>query len=279
LKDWDLNITPQSKLLKFNFREVWSYKDLVLMFVKKDVITTYKQTILGPLWFVIQPIMTLLVYVFVFGNIANISTDGLPQSLFYLSGIILWNYFSECFLQTSDTFLQNSEIFGKVYFPRIVIPISKSISGLLKFFIQFLLFIIIYCYYFFIDQNVSPNLHIVLVPLFVVILSGYGLGFGLLFSALTSKYRDLKFFLQFGVQLLMFSTPIIYPLSSLDGKILKIMQLNPFTHVFEAFKYAFLGKGFMSFSGLIYSTLLMLFVLIVGLIVFNKTEKNFMDTV
>ena len=249
------------------------------MFVKKDVITTYKQTILGPLWFVIQPIMTLLVYVFVFGNIANISTDGLPQSLFYLSGIILWNYFSECFLQTSDTFLQNSEIFGKVYFPRIVIPISKSISGLLKFFIQFLLFIIIYCYYFFIDQNVSPNLHIVLVPLFVVILSGYGLGFGLLFSALTSKYRDLKFFLQFGVQLLMFSTPIIYPLSSLDGKILKIMQLNPFTHVFEAFKYAFLGKGFMSFSGLIYSTLLMLFVLIVGLIVFNKTEKNFMDTV
>lgn len=279
MKDWDLNITSENKLLKLNFREVWSYKDLVLMFVKKDVITTYKQTILGPLWFLIQPIMTLLVYIFVFGNIANISTDGLPQSLFYLSGIIFWNYFSECFLQTSDTFLQNSEIFGKVYFPRVVIPISKLISGLLKFFIQFLLFILIYSYYFFIDQKVSPNFYIVLMPLFVFILSGFGLGFGLLFSALTSKYRDLKFFLQFGVQLLMFSTPIIYPLSSLDGKILKIMQLNPLTHVFEAFKYAFLGKGVISFNGLIYSTLIMLLVLIVGLIIFNKTEKNFMDTV
>lgn len=276
---WDVNITSKNKFLNLNFKEIWRYKDLMMMFVKRDVITIYKQTILGPIWFLVQPVMTMLVFMFVFGNIANISTDGLPHSLFYLSGIILWNYFSECFIQTSDTFLQNSEIFGKVYFPRFIIPMSKSISGLLKFLIQFLLFFLIYCYYFFVEKLVSPTIFVAIIPLIVLVVAGYGLGFGLIFSSLTSKYRDVKFLMQFGVQLLMFSTPIIYPLSSLKGNVLFIMKMNPFTHVFEAFKYAFLGKGAVSFYGLIYSFLFMLIVLFIGIIYFNKTEKNFMDTI
>lgn len=279
MQDWDLHITSRKKILTLNLRELWNFKDLLLMFVKKDIITIYKQTILGPIWFFVQPIMTTLIFMFVFGNIANISTDGLPQSLFYLSGIVLWNYFSECFIQTSDTFLQNTEIFGKVYFPRIIIPVSKVFSGFVKFLIQFSLFLAIFFFHFISNDQISPNVNILLTPTIVLIIAGYGLGLGLIFSSLTSKYRDLKFLLQFGVQLLMFSTPIIYPLSTLDGNALIFMKLNPLTHLFEAFKYSFLGNGILNYIGIIYSLSIMLIVLLIGTIFFNRTEKNFIDSV
>lgn len=279
MQDWDLHITSRKKILTLNLRELWNFKDLLLMFVKKDVITVYKQTILGPIWFFVQPIMTTLIFMFVFGNIANISTDGLPQSLFYLSGIVLWNYFSECFIQTSDTFLQNTEIFGKVYFPRIIIPASKVLSGLIKFLIQFSLFLTIFFIHFFSNDLINPNINILLTPIIVLIIAGYGLGLGLIFSSLTSKYRDLKFLLQFGVQLLMFSTPIIYPLSNLDGNALIFMKLNPLTHLFEAFKYSFLGNGVLDYIGIIYSFSIMVIFLLIGTIFFNRTEKNFIDSV
>ena len=279
MQDWDLHITSRKKILTLNLRELWNFKDLLLMFVKKDIITIYKQTILGPIWFFVQPIMTTLIFMFVFGNIANISTDGLPQSLFYLSGIVLWNYFSECFIQTSDTFLQNTEIFGKVYFPRIIIPVSKVFSGFVKFLIQFSLFLAIFFFHFISNDQISPNVNILLTPTIVLIIAGYGLGLGLIFSSLTSKYRDLKFLLQFGVQLLMFSTPIIYPLSTLDGNALIFMKLNPLTHLFEAFKYSFLGNGILNYIGIIYSLSIKLIVLLIGTIFFNRTEKNFIDSV
>ena len=279
MQDWDLHITSRKKILTLNLRELWNFKDLLLMFVKKDIITIYKQTILGPIWFFVQPIMTTLIFMFVFGNIANISTDGLPQSLFYLSGIVLWNYFSECFIQTSDTFLQNTEIFGKVYFPRIIIPVSKVFSGFVKFLIQFSLFLAMFFFHFISNDQISPNVNILLTPIIVLIIAGYGLGLGLIFSSLTSKYRDLKFLLQFGVQLLMFSTPIIYPLSTLDGNALIFMKLNPLTHLFEAFKYSFLGNGILNYIGIIYSLSIMLIVLLIGTIFFNRTEKNFIDSV
>ena len=279
MQDWDLHITSRKKILTLNLRELWNFKDLLLMFDKKDIITIYKQTILGPIWFFVQPIMTTLIFMFVFGNIANISTDGLPQSLFYLSGIVLWNYFSECFIQTSDTFLQNTEIFGKVYFPRIIIPVSKVFSGFIKFLIQFSLFLAMFFFHFISNDQISPNVNILLTPTIVLIIAGYGLGLGLIFSSLTSKYRDLKFLLQFGVQLLMFSTPIIYPLSTLDGNALIFMKLNPLTHLFEAFKYSFLGNGILNYIGIIYSLSIMLIVLLIGTIFFNRTEKNFIDSI
>ena len=279
MKNWDIVISSKNKFFKLNFYEIWSYKDLILMFVKRDVITIYKQTILGPIWFVIQPVMTMLIYVFVFGNIANISTDGLPQPLFYLAGIIMWNYFSECFIQISETFVQNTEIFGKVYFPRIVIPISKIISSLIKFLIQFILFIIFLLFYIINMNVVNPSFWILLMPFLLVLLSALGLGFGLIFTSLTSKYRDLKFLMQFGIQLLMFSTPIIYPLSSLKGDVLEIMKLNPLTHIIEAFKFSFLGQGSLDFGGILYSTIFTILIVFFGIYVFNRTEKNFIDSI
>jgi len=279
MKNWDIVISSRNKFFNLNFKEIWFYRDLILMFVKRDVITIYKQTILGPIWFVIQPIMTMLIYVFVFGNIANISTDGLPQPLFYLAGIILWNYFSECFMQISETFTQNTEIFGKVYFPRLVIPVSKLISSLIKFLIQFILFFIFFLYYKINMNLINPSIWILLTPFLLLILSGIGLGFGLLFTSLTSKYRDLKFLMQFGIQLLMFSTPIIYPLSSLKGNIFNIMEINPLTHILEAFKFSFLGQGSLNFGGLLYSTIFMLFTVLFGIYIFNRTEKNFIDSI
>ena len=279
MKEWTIYIKPKRSLFQLNIREIWEFRDLISMFIKRDIVTLYKQTILGPIWFFIQPVMTMLVYMFVFANIANISTDGLPQSLFYLSGIIMWNYFAECFNQTADTFSQNSQIFGKVYFPRLILPISKIISGFIKFLIQSLLFFLVFIYYLITKDVLEPSWWILITPLLVILMAGFGLGFGLIFTSLTTKYRDLKFLIQFGVQLLMFATPIIYPLSSVKGKLLSIMNLNPFTHVFESFKYAFLGKGINNIEGLMYSTFFMVLVLFLGVLIFNKTEKNFMDTV
>ena len=279
MKNWTIYIKPKRSLFQINIKEIWEFRDLIFMFIKRDIVTLYKQTILGPIWFFIQPILTMLVYIFVFANIAKLSTDGLPESLFYLSGIIMWNYFAECFNQTSDTFSQNSQIFGKVYFPRLILPISKIISGFIKFLIQSLLFYVVVFFYLVTTDFLNPSLWILLSPLLVILMAGFGLGFGLIFTSLTTKYRDLKFLIQFGVQLLMFATPIIYPLSSVKGKLLTIMNYKPFTHVFESFKFAFLGKGVNNIEGLTYSIIFMLFVLFLGVLIFNKTEKNFMDTV
>jgi lipopolysaccharide transport system permease protein len=279
-QNWTTVIEPKKSLLDLNLKELWAYKDLLGMFIKRDIVTVYKQTILGPIWFLVQPIMTMLVYIFIFGNVAGLSTDGLPKALFYLSGIVIWNYFSECFNQTSDTFTQNAQIFGKVYFPRLIIPLSKVISGLIKFLIQFILFLIVFAYYSFqSDQNIDPNRYISLLPLLIVLMAGIGLGAGLIFSSLTTKYRDLKFLIVFGVQLVMYATPIIYPLSSVGGKMRALMFWNPFAHIIETFKYGFLGEGVMSWQGLAYSTGFMLVVLFLGVLIFNKTERKFMDTV
>lgn len=278
-KEWDLIIKPQQKLLNFNLKEIWQYRDLLTMLVKRDVVTVYKQTVLGPIWFFIQPIMTMLVYVVVFGNIAEISTDEIPKPLFYLSGIIIWNYFSECFLQTSDTFAQNQDMFGKVYFPRLIMPLSKVVSGLIKFFIQFALFLIIYLYFMIEGVSVSISWSVLLVPYLIVVMACLGLGFGLIFTSMTTKYRDLRFLVQFGVQLLMYATPIIYPMSLIEGHLKTVISLNPLAHVVEAFKYGFLGRGELSMYGLIYATVFATVILVLGIFIFNKTEKSFVDTI
>jgi lipopolysaccharide transport system permease protein len=243
------------------------------------VVTVYKQTVLGPIWFFVQPIMTMLVYIVVFGNIAGIPTDGIPKPLFYLSGIIIWNYFSECFLKTSDTFTVNQDMFGKVYFPRLIMPLSKVVSGLIKFFIQFILFLVLYLYFLVDGVPVQLGFELLLVPYFIVLMALLGLGFGLIFTSMTTKYRDLKFLIQFGVQLLMYATPIIYPMSEIPEKIRYFIFFNPLSHIVEGFKLAFLGQGSLTTSGLLYSSACTLIVLIVGILIFNKTEKTFVDTV
>ncbi len=278
-KKWDLIIEPQQGLLDVNFKEIWNYRDLLFLFVKRDVVTVYKQTVLGPIWFFVQPIMTMLVYIVVFGNIAGIPTDGIPKPLFYLSGIIIWNYFSECFLKTSDTFTVNQDMFGKVYFPRLIMPLSKVVSGLIKFFIQFFLFIVVYLYFLVDGVPVQLGVELLLVPYFIVLMALLGLGFGLIFTSMTTKYRDLKFLIQFGVQLLMYATPIIYPMSEIPEKIRYFIFFNPLSHIVEGFKLAFLGQGSLTTSGLLYSSVCTLIVLIVGILIFNKTEKTFVDTV
>lgn len=278
-KEWDLIIKPQQKLLNFNLKEIWQYRDLLTMLVKRDVVTVYKQTVLGPIWFFIQPIMTMLVYVVVFGEIADISTDDIPKPLFYLSGIIIWNYFSECFMQTSDTFAQNQDMFGKVYFPRLIMPLSKVVSGLIKFFIQFALFLIIYFYFMIDGVSVSISWSVLLVPYLIVVMACLGLGFGLIFTSMTTKYRDLRFLVQFGVQLLMYATPIIYPMSLIEGRLKTVISLNPLAHVVEAFKYGFLGRGELSMYGLVYATVFATAILVLGIFIFNKTERSFVDTI
>ncbi len=276
---WDIIIEPKKKVFDVNFKEVYRYKDLLFLFVKRDIITVYKQTILGPIWYVVQPIMTMAVYIVIFGNIAGLPSDGIPKPLFYLCGIIIWNYFSECFIQTSDTFGKNQDMFGKVYFPRLIVPLSVVMSGLIKFGIQFLLFAAVYAYYAINGGEVYLNESVIVVPYLVVLMAALGLGFGLIFTSLTTKYRDLKFLLQFGVQLLMYATPIIYPMSMVEGKLKTIISLNPMAHIVETFKYAFLAKGEFSFQGIAYASICAFVILLLGVIVFSRTEKNFVDTV
>ena len=281
-KNWDLIIEPQGGLLNLGLKELWRYKDLLEMFVRRDVVTLYKQTVLGPLWYVIQPIFTTITFMFVFGNIAGIPTDGIPQPLFYMAGILCWNYFSECLTRTSDTFLTNQAIFGKVYFPRMVVPLSITISGLLKFLIQLILFIILYVFFFVKGANVSLNIYGLLFPLLVIMLAGLGLGFGILISSMTTKYRDLKFLVAFGVQLWMYISPVAYPLSEARDKFPKfawIVQYNPISPIIETFKYGVLGEGVFSWGGLAYSFVFTIVLLLSGTIVFNKIERNFMDVV
>ena len=276
---WDTVIQPKQHLLDFQLAEVWRYRDLLGMFVRRDVVTVYKQTVLGPVWYVVQPILMTAIYVLVFGRIAKISTDGLPQILFYLSGIVLWNYFSETFTLTSKTFKENESIFGKVYFPRIIMPMSKIVSGLIKFGIQFGFFITVYLYYGMQGYAVSPTVYVVYLPLLILLMAGLSLGCGIIFTSLTSKYRDLTFLIQFGVQLLMYATPIIYPVSTIPQKYAFIIQANPMTPIVEGFRYALLGAGNFDFGQLGYSAGFTLVLLVTGIIIFNKTEKTFMDTV
>jgi lipopolysaccharide transport system permease protein len=279
IEGFDLVVTPRKHLFDINLYDIIRYRDLLMMFVKRDIITVYKQTILGPTWFFLQPILTMLTYVVIFGQLAGLSTDSLPPALFYISGIIFWNYFSDCFTKTSDTFIINSGIFGKVYFPRLIVPLSIVISSLLKFLIQSGLFIILFLYYYFKLGTIHPNATAFLIPVYILLMAGLGLGLGIIFTSLTTKYRDLKFLLQFGIQLMMYASPIIYPMNSVSGKLAIILKLNPVTHIIEGFKYGMLGQGQFSWLGLAYSTGVMLVLLLIGVVIFNKTEQNFMDTV
>lgn len=279
-KTWTTIIKPHNKLWEVDFKELWRYRDLFMMYVKRDIITMYKQTILGPLWFVIQPAITTIMYMIVFGGIAGISTDGLPQPLFYLAGICLWQYFADCLNKTSSTFISNQGIFGKVYFPRLVAPLSTIVSGLVKLGIQILLFVIVYIYFLAIGTPVEPNWALSLFPLLVIMIAGLALGFGIIISSLTTKYRDLTILFTFIVQLWMYGTPVIYPLSSIpEGKIKLLMQLNPVTPIVETFKYGTLGTGEFSWNMLGYSFCFMLVVLSIGIVLFNKVQRSFMDTV
>ena len=278
-EQWDLVIRPRRSIFQIDIKAIWEYRDLLAMFVKRDIVVVYKQTILGPLWFFIQPIMTTLIYIIVFGRIARISTDGVPMILFYLSGIIMWNYFSECFNITAKTFTENAGIFGKVYFPRLIMPLSKVISGLIKFGIQFGLFLLVYFYFLFHTESIHPNISLLLVPYLIVIMALLGLGFGIIFTSLTTKYRDLNFLISFGVQLLMYATPVIYPVSAIPEKYKLYILANPMTPIIEAFKHAFLGTGYLNASGLLYATAFTFVTFLIGVIIFNKTEQNFIDTV
>jgi len=281
-KDWDIVIKPEGNRFKLNLAEVWAYKDLLMMYVKRDIVVLYKQTILGPAWFFIQPILTTIMFMFVFGGIAGISTDGLPQPLFYMAGILCWNYFSDCITKASTTFTLNANVFSKVYFPRLVVPISIVISNLVKFFIQFGLFAVLYIFYIIQGASIAINAYALLFPILIIMLAGLGLGFGIIISSMTTKYRDLTFLFTFAVQLWMYITPVIYPLSVMEGKYEKwmwIIQMNPITSIIEAFKYGFLGSGTFTWFSLAYSFLFTIVVLIFGAWVFNKVERSFVDIV
>ena len=281
MKDnWTLIIRPQQKLWSVDFKEIWRYRDLIALFVRRNIVIQYKQTILGPLWYIIQPVLTVIMNMVVFGGIAGMSTDGVPQILFYLAGNVCWFYFSDCLNQTSKTFTDNQAMFGKVYFPRMVVPISTVLSNLLRFGIQIGLFVVLYLYYFCVGTTVSPNWYVLLLPVFVLLLAGLGLGFGILVSSMTTKYRDLTILFTFIVQLWMYATPIVYPLSMVpEGKLRMLILANPMTPVIEAFKYATLGQGYFSWTALGYSFAFMTVLLVVGIVVFNKVQRSFMDTV
>lgn len=273
-------IEPKTSLLSVDFKEIWRYRDLFSMFVKRDIITQYKQTILGPAWFFIQPLLTMVMYMIVFGGIAGISTDGLPQALFYLAGILCWQYFADCLNKTSSTFTTNQNIFGKVYFPRLIVPLATVSSNLVRLFIQLFLFLVVYVYYLVVGVDVAPNWYVLLFPILVLMLAGLALGFGIIISSMTTKYRDLTILFTFVVQLWMYATPIIYPLSTITNTTVRtVMLLNPITSIVETFKYGALGIGSFSWGALGYSFGFMVVLLAVGIVVFNKVQRSFMDTV
>jgi len=278
---WDTIIYPKKKYLQINLKEIWRYRDLLTLFVKKDIVTVYKQTILGPIWFLLQPIFTTLIYMIIFGKMGGMADKTVPPVLFFLGSVTLWNYFSDTMNVTSRTFTDNAAVFGKVYFPRIILPLSKVISGLIKFLIQFSLFIIVWAYFALSKKSntpISPNIYILIFPVLLLTMSMLSLGFGLFITSMTTKYRDLTFLIGFGVQLLMFATPVIYPANNYPKYKLWLF-LNPLTSIFEAFKYSFLGSGVLDFKWLLYSFLFTCIVLILGIFIFNKVEKKFIDTV
>lgn len=284
-QDWDLTIKAEKKLLDVNFKDLWRYRDLLFMFVKRDFISFYKQTILGPLWFFIQPLFTTIMFSFVFGNLANIPTDGLPPHLFYLAGTIAWNYFADCINKTSSVFIANSNIFGKVYFPRLIMPLSIVVSNLVKFSVQFILFLMFMAYYAIEGITYTFSYALLIVPYLMLLMAMLGLGLGLIISAMTTKYKDLTFLISFGVQLLMYGTPVIYSLSMVKERfvdspyLISIIEYNPMTNIIEAFRFSFLGKGVFNVETISYSSVVTAIILFFGIIIFNKTEKNFIDTI
>ena len=277
--EWDLVIEPQSSLFELHLADVWRYRDLLWLLVKRDFVSFYKQTILGPLWFFIQPLFTTIIFTFIFGNLAGLSTDGLPQPLFYMAGITAWNYFADCLTKTSTVFRDNANIFGKVYFPRLIMPLSIVVSNLVRFGVQMILFFMMVAYYYFTGADFHMNIFVLLFPVLVLMMALLGLGLGLIITALTTKYRDLAFLISFGVQLMMYATTVIYPLSAAPAKYKWLIELNPMTGIIEAFRYGFLGEGVMTMSTLGYSVIVTLVSLVLGVVIFNKTEKTFVDTV
>ncbi len=277
---WDLIIKAKNNLFHLNLNEVWKYRDLLVLFVRRDFVASFKQTILGPLWHIIQPLLTTIMFLFVFGTVAKIPTDGIPPVLFYMSGITLWNYFSSCLMGTSGTFVANAGIFGKVYFPRLVIPLSTIASNIVKLSIQFGLLIIVFIYYSFHGYSFHFSWSLLLIPVLVIMMALMGLGLGIIFSSLTTKYRDFSVLLGFGMQLLMYATPIVYPLSFIRGKSFQwLLDINPLTSIIEMFRYAFFGIGIFTIASVLYSTIFMVIAVAVGIILFNKVERTFIDTV
>lgn len=278
-KEWDLIIEPKRYWWDLRLNQLWKYRDLIWLFVRRDFVSMYKQTILGPLWFIIQPLLTSLVFTLVFGEIASLPTSGVPDFLFYFSGTVIWGYFSQCLIKTSDTFIINQNIFGKVYFPRLVMPISVVISSMISFVIQFAFLIALIFYFKLRGSDVYPISWVLFLPFIILIMAALGLGFGIIISSLTTKYRDLRFLIQFGVQLWMYATPIIYPVESVPHRYRWIVTVNPVTPIVEIFRYALLGVGEVDYGMLAYCIIFMLIVLMVGIMLFNRIEATFMDTV
>ena len=278
--EYTLIIKPKNSLLAINFKELWRYKDLLFLLVRRDFVSVYKQTILGPVWFFIQPLLTTATFTLVFSKMANISTDGIPAPLFYLIGVTFWSYFSTCLTATSGTFVNNASVFGKVYFPRLIMPLSIVISSLFKLSIQFIMLLIGWIYYMTTELSIVPNFTILLLPLYIISMAGLGLGFGIILSSVTTKYKDFSFLVGFGVQLLMYATPIIYPLSLIKNpNIITLVSLNPMTGLIEGIKYGLTGHGIYDLGLLTYSLVFTIVLLFVGVIIFNKVEKSFIDTV
>jgi len=279
---WDIEITPKNSLFNLKLADVWHYRDLLVLLVRRDFVAFYKQTILGPIWFFVQPVITILMYTVIFGNLAAIPTDGVPKPLFYLAGTIIWNYFADCLTKTSTVFKDNAAMLGKVYFPRLIMPLSVVLSNLIKFVVQLVLFLLLLAIYWIKGAVIIPNAFILLFPVLIILIAAQGLGLGMIISSVTTKYRDLAFIVTFGVPLLMYTTTVIYPLSEVLQKYHNyswLVKLNPVTAVIETFRYGFLGKGSFSWELLCYSLIVTVFILITGTIVFNRVEKNFVDTV
>ena len=279
--DYTTVIKPHAGLFNLKLREVWAYRDLVFILARRDIVAVYKQTILGPLWFLVSPVLTVVVYMFVFGSIAGISTDGMPQAVFYLGGITLWNYFSSCFTATANTFTANAQIFGKVYFPRIVAPMANVLSNMVKLFIQMLLFVGVLAFYLGQkDSTIQLTEEIYLLPVLILMMAGLSLGIGIIISSLTTKYRDFKNFIGFGVSLLMYASPVIYPISAVKDKGYgALLAYNPIAPIIETFRYIFTGHGSLDWGGLMISGIATISILFFGLVLFNRVERTFMDTV
>ncbi|WP_136669271.1 ABC transporter permease [Flavobacterium sp. H122] len=275
---WDHVIESKSSLFDLRLKEVWHYRDLLVLFVRRDFVTVYKQTILGPLWFFIQPILTTVTFTIIFGNVAQLSTDGAPKLAFYMAGITLWNYFSSCLTSVAGVFNANAGIFGKVYFPRLIMPLTIVISNLMKFGVQFLMFII-FVFYFYFNGQIQPNSWVLLTPLVILLMAVISMGIGLILSSMMTKYKDLSQLISFGVQLAMYGTPVIYPSSSVPEKFKMILQLNPLNGLFDYMRYAYLGVGSFNLNSLIYPSAFAICVLAIGVVIFNKVQKSFMDTV
>ena len=277
--NWTFVIRPKRGWFEIDLKEIWNYRALYLIYIKRTFITVYKQTILGPLWFLIRPVFTIIMYMFVFGGLAGISTDGVPQPLFYLSGIMLWSYFNDSFLNTSNVFLDNIYLFGKVYFPRLVIPLAQITSNFLKMGISLALFVILYIWFLLNGSPLHANWALCLFPLLMLMLALHAFSWGLVISAITTKYRDLKILLEFGMQLLMYATPIVYPLGAMPERYRPIIELNPLTPIFEAFKYGCMGCGQLNWGGLLYSIRFMIIMVVFSVLVFNRVERNFIDSI